>query len=149
MGVATIRIFLVEDHSYMGDMLRQFIELEEDLEVCGLADTGELALDAIPGRAPDVVVADVSLPGMNGLDLVEALQDRSPGIPCLLLTGHAERSHVVRARDAGARGYILKGEFHCLVEAIRHAAGRDYNFRTWPSHLQKHDQSDRDRALIG
>jgi DNA-binding NarL/FixJ family response regulator len=112
------RLFIVEDHPVMRQSLRAFVKRQADLDVCGEADTGEAALEQIAQTQPDLVLIDVSLPGMSGLDLLETLRERYPHLPCVMLSGHGERSHVDHALMAGARGYILKGDTDELVEAL-------------------------------
>jgi DNA-binding NarL/FixJ family response regulator len=114
-----VRVFIVEDHPFMREMLREFIGNEADLEVCDEAGEGDEALGKIEKSLPDVVLIDVSLPGMSGLELVGLLHGRFPDLPCAMLSGHGERSYVDQALAAGARGYILKDNPDVLPGAIR------------------------------
>ena len=113
------RLFIVEDHPVMRQSLQAFIERQEELEVCGEADTAETALEQIAQTRPDLVLIDVSLPGMSGLDLLEVIREQYPNLLCVILSGHGERSHVDHAMMAGARGYILKGDTDDLAIALR------------------------------
>ncbi|MFW5973190.1 MAG: response regulator [Bacteroidota bacterium] len=115
-------IFIVEDHPYMREILRQYLEMEDDFEICGVAETAEIALESIPLASPDLVLVDVSLPGMSGIELVTRLRAADPDVACLMLSGHGERSHVRRAAEAGARGYVLKSDTSELSAAIRRVA---------------------------
>lgn len=72
-----------------------------------------------PLLAVDLVIVDVALPAMNGIDLVAALHERFPTLPCLMLSGHTELNYVRRALDVGARGYVMKGDPFALPEAVR------------------------------
>ncbi len=122
-----IRVFIVEDHPIMRQSLRALLAREADLHVCGEAHNGEEALRLIEVEAPDIVLIDVSLPGMNGIQLVRALHKWRPDLPLAMLSGHGGAAHVQQALKAGARGYILKGRAVELPTAIRQiVAGNTY-----------------------
>ncbi len=117
----------------------QFVGSLPGFEAVGGAATAEAALDALTGAAagaadaapavdgPDLVLADVSLPGMSGIELVAALRERRPGLPCLMFSAHQEASYAERALAAGARGYVVKGRLADLEEGLRTAlAGEVY-----------------------
>jgi DNA-binding NarL/FixJ family response regulator len=121
------QIFLVEDHVIMRQMLREYLTLEEDLAVCGEAGTAQAALDQIAAAHPDLVLIDVALPDMSGIDLVRLLQMKNPHLRLAILSGHREKRHVDEAFEAGAQGYILKGNAFELPEAIRRVmSGENY-----------------------
>ena len=105
----SIKIFLVEDHPLMQRTLCEFIMRLPDFEVCGVARTAENALDRLAEAMPDLVLVDMSLPQMNGAELIRITQERWPGLRCILLSGHCEETYMQQALAAGARGYILKG----------------------------------------
>ena len=107
----------------MRRMLKDYIQAEPDLEVCGTAASGSEALEALSDGTADLVVVDMSLPKMSGIDLVEVLLARQPALRCLMYSGHSEPSYVKRARAAGARGYVLKGGPDELPKAIRQVLG--------------------------
>lgn len=113
------RIFIVEDHEFMLAMLREYIDSESDLSVCATATSGETALESLADIVADLVLIDLSLPGISGLELVAALKAQSPSLPCAILSGHGEAHYVERALAAGAQGYILKGDPDELPDAIR------------------------------
>lgn len=115
----TARILIVEDHSFMLAMLQEYIEQEEDFEVCGTFDSGEAALASLAENVPDFVIADLSLPGISGLELISSVKDRYPSLPCAILSGHSERYYADQAMTAGAQGYLLKGDPDELPVAIR------------------------------
>lgn len=117
------RIFIVEDHPVMRQSLVAFLKRQEGIDLCGEAATAEVALREIEKIQPDMVLIDVSLPGMSGLDLLEQIHHRQPEILCVVLSGHGERSHVDRALLAGARGYILKGDTDELASGLRQIIG--------------------------
>ena len=113
-------VFLVEDHREMREIMSEFLSLAEGLVVVGEAGTGEEALTRLEnGGRPDLLLIDVSLPGMSGLELLEAVRERWPEVRCLMVSGHGQEEHVRRALRAGSRGYVLKGDPYELPEAVR------------------------------
>ena len=113
-------IFVVDDHPVVRWGYISLINLEPDLEVCGEADTAFEALDKIPEARPDLAIVDISLEGMNGIELTKQLQVLHPDLPVLIVSMHDEVLYGDRALRAGARGYIMKREVRTkIVEAIR------------------------------
>ncbi len=112
----------------MREMLIEFLgEEAPNLEVCGAVRTAEEALEILDGAGPDLMLIDVSLPGMSGIELVSKLRKKRPKLLCVLYTGHGEGVYVEQAIEAGARGYILKGDPHELMGAIEQViAGKVY-----------------------
>ena len=104
------RIFIVEDHAWLRQMLGEYVRNLAGFEVCGAVATAEEALAALEITPADLVVVDVSLPRMDGVELASAIQAQWPALPCLMLSGHGETTHVERALAAGARGYVWKGD---------------------------------------
>lgn len=115
------RIFIVEDHPIMQESLLLYLETEPDLEVCGVADTAEDALQQVFASEADLVIVDVSLPGMNGIELVRAIRAQQPELPCLVMSGHDEVRYAGMAEKVGAVGYVMKDSADAIVEAIRSA----------------------------
>jgi DNA-binding NarL/FixJ family response regulator len=113
-----ISVFIVEDHPIQRDTLLEYIDFTDGLELCGVASSGEEALEKLESLRPSVLVTDLALPGMSGLALVEQIKARRD-LPCLFLSGHGEHHHVSRALDAGADGYVLKGKPRELSTAIQ------------------------------
>lgn len=113
------RIFVVEDHAVMREMLDEFIGMEGDLSICGSASSAGEALLQIPRDVPDLVLIDIALPDMSGISLARALRERYPNILLLMLSGHGERMYVEKALNAGANGYVLKGNAVDIPPAIR------------------------------
>jgi DNA-binding NarL/FixJ family response regulator len=112
------KIYIVDDHPVMRDGLVELISKSPELTVCGESSTAEDALERIPETAPDLVLIDLSLPGMSGMDLVSALKARRPDIRMLVLTMHDEALYAERAVREGARGYIMK---HQVARDVRTA----------------------------
>jgi len=122
-----IRILLADDHSIVRGGLRRLIEDSGDMEVVAEAADGREAIQQVHQIMPDVAVIDISMPGVDGLEVVSRLRLSHPKLPILILTMHEEEQYVVRAIEAGAKGYITKRSApELLVKAIRkvHAGGR-------------------------
>ena len=125
--MTAIRVVLADDHKVMREGLRMVLDREADTEVVGEADDGAAAIQLARDSRPDVVVMDISMPGLNGVKATEALMT-IPGIRVVILTRHAEREYVQRLLTAGASGYVLKqSAADELVRAIRRVvAGQKY-----------------------
>lgn len=114
------RILIVDDHPMMRQGLAQLLGAEQDLTVCGEAENAGAALDAVRALKPDLVLADISLPGKNGLELIKDFQVLQPGLPVLIISMHDESLFAERVLRAGGRGYIMKQEGgKKLMQAIR------------------------------
>jgi DNA-binding NarL/FixJ family response regulator len=114
------RIFIVDDHPMMRQGLAQLIGAEKDLMVCGESENAEHAVGAVKDLKPDLVLADISLPGKNGLELIKDFQAVQPGLPVLVISMHDESLYAERVLRAGGRGYIMKQEGgKKLMQAIR------------------------------
>lgn len=116
----TRTLYLVDDHPLLREALLLLIEDQQDLSVCGVAETAMEALGAIPEVNPDLVLTDFSLSGMNGIELIKRLLILNPQQRAAILSGHTEPVYVEQALSAGAKGYILKGEPLGMMEGIRH-----------------------------
>ena len=114
-------VYIVDDDAHVREALVMLIADEPDLEVCGVATAAAEALAAIPGAAPDLVLTDLSLPGMSGLELVERLLKQNALQRVAVLSGHPEPRYAEEARAAGARGYVLKGDADAMLQGIRRA----------------------------
>jgi DNA-binding NarL/FixJ family response regulator len=123
-----VRILLVDDHAVLRSGLRLLLEREPGLEPIGEAATAEEAVRALPRLSPDVVVIDVEMPGIGGLEGIALIRERAPDARVLVLSMHDEARDVRRAFDAGAHGYLPKAAAdEDLVRAIRAvAAGERY-----------------------
>lgn len=121
------RIYIVEDNPIVRDMLNQFLSRVCDLDISGSARTAEQALAEIEASGADIVLIDVALPSMSGIDLVHELSARMPGLPCLMVSGHQETTYFDRAIAAGAQGYVVKGNPDDLQEGVNNVlAGQNY-----------------------
>ena len=114
------KIFIVEDHPVYREGLRQLVNREADLAVCGEADDGAEALKAIPAVGPDLVLVDLTLPGKSGLQLIKELRAVDPHIKLLVVSMHDQALYADRVLRAGGDGYIMKQEDPDeIINAIR------------------------------
>jgi DNA-binding NarL/FixJ family response regulator len=119
-----IRILLVDDQRLMREGLRILLEMEPDLEVAGEAENGEVALEAYEALQPDVVLMDVRMPGMDGVEATWRLHERWPKARVIILTTFDDDEYIFEGLRAGAMGYLLKDvSGHDLAEAVRTVAG--------------------------
>ena len=115
-----VSILIVDDHPIVRQGLKMLINQSGDLEVRGEAETMESALALLAELQPDIAIIDISLKGANGIELIEAMQERFSAIPALVLSMHDEWLYAEKALRAGARGYVMKQEAtDCVVTAIR------------------------------
>ena len=129
MGVnARLRIFLVEDHETVRRGLKLLIDSEADLQVVGEASDGAQAIARVPSAELDVVVMDVSMPGVSGVVATRKLKELRPDLPIVSLTRHADQTFLEELLRAGVSAYVLKQSAHSeLLRAIRAAAaGQQY-----------------------
>jgi len=114
-----IRILLADDHPMVRQGLRALLERDPELEVVGEAQDGRAAVDRAGKLRPDVVLLDIAMPDLNGLEALEKICKQSPAPKVLLLSMFADVEHILRAVRAGAAGYLLKeGLAEELVEAV-------------------------------
>ncbi len=116
----TAKVLLVDDHKIVREGLRALLEAESDLEVVGEAGDGREAIDLVSERRPEVVVMDISMPGMDGVEATRRIRAGDPEVKVVALSVHAEKQFVAGMLRAGASGYLLKTEAaRDLVQAIR------------------------------
>ncbi len=121
-----IRVLLAEDHQMVREGLRALLDGLDDVEVVGEAADGEAAVRLATDRGPDVVVMDLGLPRLNGVEATARLKRERPDIRVVALSMNDDAPTVDRALRAGARGYVLKGAgVESLAEAVRTAARGD------------------------
>lgn len=126
-GTARIRVLVVDDHPAFRYGVRELVNRLDDAEVCGEAGDGASALEAFRRLQPDLVMLDIGLPGMNGIELIKMMRAERPDLPVLVLSMHDESFYGLRALRAGARGYLRKDEtLKQLGEALRVTARDDF-----------------------
>lgn len=128
MTAERIKVLLVDDHTIARNGVRLMLGMAEDIEVAGEAADAQRALELARETAFDVALLDITLPGMNGLDLLRQLRNLSPGTAALMLSTYSEEIYAVRSLKLGAAGYLTKDvPTQTLVDAVRRAAvGRRY-----------------------
>ena len=103
-----LRVLLADDHIVMRAGLRALLDRQSGLEVVGECENGREAVELAGSLRPDVVVMDVGMPGLNGIEATKTIVDRHSSPAVVILSMHADESYVMRALKAGARGYLLK-----------------------------------------
>jgi len=123
MMTETIRLLLVDDQRLMRDGLRILLELESDFKVVGEAEDGAQALEAYRQLSPDVILMDIRMPGMDGVEATRRLQETDPNAKVIILTTFDDNEYVFEGLRAGALGYLLKDvSGDELADAIRKVA---------------------------
>jgi DNA-binding NarL/FixJ family response regulator len=102
------RIFLIEDHTILRAGLQALLSKESDFEIVGETDNGRDAMHAIAAMKPNIVVTDISMPGINGIELIREIKRRHPDMRVLVLTIHKTDEYIHESLRAGANGYVLK-----------------------------------------
>jgi len=130
--VKKIRTLVVDDHTLIRQGIVGLLESQPDIDVVGQAGTGQEALEATRSLAPEVVLMDVAMPGISGLDATRELKSRFPGVQVVILTIHDREDYLFQALRAGASAYVLKGaDIADLLAAVRSAhRGEVYLFPT-------------------
>ena len=127
-GTMRLRVVLADDHTIVGEGLATLLGQTPDIEVIATASTGSQAVRAARTLAPDVLVTDISMPELNGIEAARAIRERDARIAIVVLSMHSTSEHVARAFAAGANGYVLKDaasdEIVAAVRAV--ASGRRY-----------------------
>ena len=137
----SIRILLADDHTVMRNGLKLLLERQPNFEVVGEAADGREAVELAANTKPDVVVMDVAMPHLNGVEAARQIAARSPQTAIAILSMHSDESYVIRSLKAGARAYLLKdsaeadliGAIHAIMEgksffspAVRRILKEDY-----------------------
>ena len=120
----SINIILVDDHIVVRHGLRALLEGEQDFTVIGEASDGRSGIELIERLQPDVLIVDIMMPGLNGLEVTRQISQRHPQTRVLVLSMYADEGYVLQALRYGAAGYVLKNSSaEILIEAIRFVAG--------------------------
>jgi DNA-binding NarL/FixJ family response regulator len=163
--VEPIRVLLVDDHAIVREGLRAVLSLSPDVTVVGEAGDGREALDKVRESGPDMVIMDVTMPGMDGLEATKRLTRDFPGVKVLVLSQHDSDRYVLPILQAGAAGYVLKRAIGAeLMAAIRAvSAGECYlpprvaqtvleYFRKRPNETQEDEElsplTEREREIL-
>ena len=118
-----IRVLVVDDHEIVREGLKSIISQAGDIAVTGEASDGSAALESVLTNEYDVDILDISLPDVNGFDVLTGIKKQKPDLPVLMLSIHPEKRYAIRALRAGASGYMTKESARTeLIEAIRQAS---------------------------
>jgi DNA-binding NarL/FixJ family response regulator len=159
--VEPVRVLIVDDHAHFRAGLRALLATAPEVEVCGEAASGEEALPAVEARQPDVVLLDLTMPGMGGIAATERIAQAHPHVRVLVLSMADDDESIVAALRAGARGYVLKGARRAeIIRSIRVVAdgeaifgpaiaSRLTGFFTAPAPAGPPGLTDRERQILG
>ena len=117
--MSTSSILLVEDHQAYASTLMSVLNKEENPHIVAVVDTIEKAMEKLAELQIDLVLVDISLPRVNGIDLMAEIRKQYPDLRCVMLSGHLSPEYVRRALDAGARGYLLKDDLAGILAGIQ------------------------------
>ena len=128
VGTANVRILLADDHNILRDGMRLLLERQPGFEVVGEAGDGREIVELAREQRPDVVVMDIAMPNMNGIEATRRIVEKHPQTGVVILSMHYDESYVLRSLKAGARAYLLKDALKAeLISAIRAVAeGRSF-----------------------
>jgi len=116
----SISVFIVDDHRILRDGLRMLLEAQQDIQIVGDAQEGRQAVTDILASKPEVVLMDITMPELNGIEATRQIQEELPTTKVVILSVHADSEHVYRAFQAGAWGYMLKESAGSeVVNAVR------------------------------
>jgi DNA-binding NarL/FixJ family response regulator len=122
----TVRVFLCDDVPEFRVLMRFALEEDPALHVVGEAGNGNAAIDGVVATAADVILLDLAMPDRDGLETIPRLREAAPGCSIVVLSGFSEARMGTQVRDAGAHGYVEKGEsFAGIRQAVRRATGGD------------------------
>ena len=120
VDIMPIKIVIADDHALLRQGIRNVLELEEDFQVIGEAGDGEEAVERAATLKPDILLLDINMPKMNGLEVIRQMIDQHTKVRIIVLTMHDDENYVIEVIKAGAVGYLLKDiEPGMLVKAIR------------------------------
>lgn len=115
-----LRLALADDHTMMRSGLRLLLEREPDFSIVGEAGDGRQAIEIVETQSPDIVIMDVAMPNLNGIEAARRITNAHPQTAIIILSMHSDESYVLRALNAGARGYLLKDSAESdLIAAVR------------------------------
>lgn len=123
----SITVFLADDHAVVREGLKLLLEMQSDIQVIGDAENGRDALRQVTKLHPDVVIMDISMPELNGIDAAQQILEQCPSTKIIILSMHSASEHIFRALRAGVKGYLLKESAGVEVaQAVRtvHKGGR-------------------------
>jgi DNA-binding NarL/FixJ family response regulator len=120
--VGSMRVLVVDDHQAFRHALTSALSLVDDIEVAGQAGGGLAACQEAEELDPDVIIMDLSMPDLSGIDAMKRIHERRPDLPVVILTAHADDGTEREAREAGASGFVAKGTGLRDLVVVRHEA---------------------------
>lgn len=123
-----IRVLVTDDHPVVREGITAILDADPDIYVVGEAESGEEAVDRVEALRPDVVVLDIRLPQMSGIDTCSVIRQRFPRIGTLMLTAQATRSSLHECLDAGAHGFVSKNSGPAMLREAVHTVSRGASF---------------------
>jgi two-component system response regulator NreC len=120
LSIKKIKVLLADDHAMVRQGFTVLLNAQPDIEVIGEAADGNEMVELAENLHPDVVLADISMPNLNGIEATKLIHQRNPEMPVVMITTHTSSSYVVRALRNGARGYVVKNDdFQHVIQAIK------------------------------
>ena len=121
--MSKIRVLLADDHTVVRQGLRKILESDPDIEICGEVGDGRAAVEAVKRLRPTVVVIDIGLPGLNGIEATNQITKGADGVSVLILSMHSDDVYIRQGLKAGAKGYLVKdSEDLDLIKAVKSLA---------------------------
>lgn len=123
----TVKVILIDDQMLVREGIKSLLALSNEVKVVGEATDGSQVLDVVSSCQPDVILLDLSMPNVNGIETLKVLNDNEVDIPCIILTTFDDHELVLKGLEAGAKGYLLKDvSLETLIDGINtvHAGGR-------------------------
>jgi DNA-binding NarL/FixJ family response regulator len=145
-----IKVFIVDDHSMIREGIKSCLSEESDMEVVGEAESGEQALQVLKDDLPDLVIMDINMGGINGIETTIRLLEKYPDLHVLGLTMYEDSNHIISMMQAGAMGYILKDSaLEEIIEAIRtiHSGENYFSKEVSSALMQKFMKSKQEEKL--
>ncbi len=146
-----VKVFLVDDHRILRDGLRVLLETQGDCDVIGEAENGREAVEGILRLQPDLVLMDITMPDLNGIDAAQRIAEQLPDVRIIILSVHSDSEHIYRAFQAGAQGYLLKESAGSeVIKAVEQVmAGNQYlSAKIADSTLRDYAQMHRKRSPL-
>ncbi|MGA2505228.1 MAG: response regulator transcription factor [Anaerolineales bacterium] len=120
MSIKKIKVLIADDHVMVRQGFMVLLNAQPDIEVIGEAADGNEMVELAENLHPDVVLADISMPNLNGIEATKLIHQRNPEMPVVIITIHTSSSYVIRALRSGARGYVVKNDdFQHVIQAIK------------------------------